>query len=109
MSKEETEKAKEDLIYIKGTLEKMKDIIFETEEVYICVNDILDVIDQLEQENNKQFKIIDEMAAYIAGLDIDEDICKKVEKSLCNGKTSVPVSSCIECIRQYFEKKVEEE
>ena len=57
MNKEEIE----DLIYVKKTLEKMKDIIFETEEVHICANDILDVIKQLEQENKKQNKIIDEM------------------------------------------------
>ena len=115
LSKEEIEKAKrmlsnpkkEDLIEIIRIFKRngIENYCIAKNE---SIETLLQYIIQLEQENNKQFKIIDEMAAYIAGLDIDEDICKKVEKSLCNGKTSAPVSSCIECIRQYFEKKVEE-
>ena len=50
-------------------------------------------------------KQIDLMAEYIARLDIDQDICIKVEDSCFdyagqNGKT------CEECIKQYFERKV---
>ncbi len=59
--------------------------------------------------NNDKFKeqIIDLMAEYIARLDIDQDICIKIEDSCFdyagqNGKT------CEECIKQYFERKNEE-
>ena len=50
-------------------------------------------------------KQIDLMGEYIARLDIDQDICIKVEDSCFdyagqNGKT------CEECIKQYFERKV---
>ena len=53
-------------------------------------------------------KQIDLMAEYIARLDIDQDICIKVEDSCFdyagqNGKT------CEECIKQYFENKAKGE
>ena len=52
-------------------------------------------------------KQIDLMAEYIARLDIDQDICIKVEDSCFdyagqNGKT------CEECIKQYFKKLAKE-
>ena len=52
-------------------------------------------------------KQIDLMAEYIARLDIDQDICIKVEDSCFdyagqNGKT------CDTCIKQYFEKLAKE-
>ena len=81
----------------------------------IAIDQIPIGIKELQQENktlthtnksykgiiNKQNKIIDEMANH-------KDICTKVEKPFCNNETSVPVNYCIECIKQYFEKKVEE-
>lgn len=59
-------------------------------------------------ELEKKDKIIDLMANYIAILDIDKNLCTKVEDSCYdyagqNGKT------CEGCIKQYFEKKVEGE
>ncbi len=70
---------------------------------------LLEIIDQLEQENNKLNKIIDEMAKqldelqYIAGPDKDCFIPREYSDiNDCVRKTS-----CIECIKQYFEKKVE--
>ncbi len=65
-------------------------------------------INKREQEKDKANKVIDEMASYISNLDVDEDICKKVKISPCADETSVPVSYCIECVKQYFENKVEE-
>ena len=67
----------------------------------------INMIDEVKGRAVKLYKIIDEMALYIAGLDVDEDICKHVDKKICDGTTSVPVSTCQECIRKFFEKKVE--
>lgn len=50
-------------------------------------------------------KIIENMASYISGLDIDEDICKKMSK--INGKRKCQdndVYSCMECIIEFFSK-----
>ena len=58
---------------------------------------------------NKQNKIIDEMALAIASYDIDEEICKNQVTPLCD-KNSLEVTAdiCVKCLKQYFEKKVEE-
>ena len=60
---------------------------------------------QLEQENNRLNKMIDEMAMEIASCDNDETFCKKVyPDNSCEGN-GIP---CWDCVKQYFEKKVEE-
>ena len=69
---------------------------------------ILNLIKKLQTKIDNKDKIINEMASYISNLDVDEDICKKVKISSCADETSVPASCCIDCIKQYFEKKVEE-
>ena len=61
----------------------------------------------LEIEKEELEAIIEEMAFYIAQLDNDEDICKRIEKPNCNNDTSVPVSECIKCIKEYFRKEAE--
>ena len=87
--KEEIEKAKEDLMffnegdYITREMDKSADVLEE-------------YIKQLEKENNKQNKIIDEMAEQLAGMTV-WDIEKDEPRFL--GDT--------EEVRQYFEKKVE--
>lgn len=62
----------------------------------------------------KQEKIIDEMklqiyqmAKYISYLDIEEDICVKnvTNPQLCNEE----YINCIECIKEYFKKVVDED
>ena len=63
-------------------------------------------ISELKQENSKLNKMIDEMASYISDFDVDEDICKKVKIPPCTDEISVPVNYCIECIKKYFERKV---
>lgn len=40
-------------------------------------------------------KIIDSMSKYIARMDIDEDICKKIKG---------PCKNCDECIKDFFNK-----
>ena len=107
LSKEEIEEAKEiseDLIELlkKNTLNinKILNLIKEGE----AIETLLQYIEQLEQENNKLNKMIDETIKYIATLDIEEDICSKIENEYCD-KMSLGECEC--CIKQYFEKKVE--
>lgn len=54
---------------------------------------------ELEQKN----KIIEQMTYYIMNLDIDEDICKKVNCDTNSGELD-----CKDCIKQYFENKAKE-
>ena len=47
-------------------------------------------------------KVIEKMATYISSLDIDEDICKRVN---CRLDTyEVNELKCIECIKEFFTK-----
>lgn len=48
-------------------------------------------------------KIIEQMTYYIMNLDIDEDICQKVNCDTNSGELD-----CKECIIAYFENKVKE-
>lgn len=48
----------------------------------------------------KKDKIIKQMTYYIMNLDIDEDICKKVNCDTNSGELD-----CKDCIKQYFENK----
>lgn len=58
---------------------------------------------QIELEEKD--KITDEMAKYIAGLDIEEDICVKTGKlGECD---SMAYGECENCIKEYFKKKVQ--
>ena len=64
-----------------------------------------DKIDQLEQENNKQAKIIDEMAEYLA---IVRD-CPNEDKGAnidCENRCSNDDNLYAECWKLYFERKV---
>ena len=131
LSKEEIEKAKERLknlhpkIYWQRpdtlTNELKPDVGLER-----AIETLLQYIDQLEQENKqlkiayklmeneamkdgleerkKQSKIIDEMAGYIATLDIDEDICSKTQNEHCD---KMSLGECESCIKKHFTKKVE--
>lgn len=49
----------------------------------------------------KQNKVIYEMASYLSGLDIDEDICSKLNKK-CD---QMAYGECEDCIIKYFEKR----
>lgn len=54
---------------------------------------------ELEQKD----KIIEQMTYYIMNLDIDEDICKKVNCDTNSGELD-----CKDCIKQYFINKAKE-
>ena len=58
------------------------------------------------EENIKKDKIIDLMAEYIATLDIEEDICSKIENQHCD---KMNFGECEDCIKQYFKSKAEKE
>ncbi len=60
---------------------------------------------EFEAEIEKKGKIIDEMAGYIATLDIEEDICSKTENEHCD---KMNFGECEDCIKEYFKNKVEE-
>ena len=94
--------AQEEIEKAKGWLSAL-DIKSEFEAISKEI--ISQYIEQLEQENNKQNKVIDEMADIIKDYDIDySDICKHRIVQSC----SEAPKSCKECVKQYFEKKVEE-
>ena len=66
--------------------------------------------EQIERIKNEYSKIIEnkdliinEMAKFIAGLDIDELICK--EREHCTG--DYEYETCEECIKEYFTNKAE--
>ena len=64
----------------------------------------LELLDQ-DQKIKKQEKIIELMARYIAGLDIEEDICCRTEKyGECD---QMAYGECEECIKAYFEREAE--
>lgn len=71
------------------------------------LEDLEDNTDMLKLELQKKDKIIDEMAKYIASLDMEEDICVKnvANTELCNEE----YSNCKECVKEYFINKVEKE
>ena len=114
-SKEEIEKAREFMNNIKQTIQE-NNMLFEEENITIKagkttaqnIETLLQYIDQLEQENNKQNKIIDEMIKYIA--DVDTDIfcdTDKYERDIEDNVIGCD-EDCEECVKYYFEKKVEE-
>lgn len=64
-----------------------------------------------EQDNynariEKKDKVIDLMAKYIANID-NEDICFEIENKHCD--KNMDYGECEDCIKQYFERKVEDE
>lgn len=61
-------------------------------------------IEVVLSELNNLKKIIDEMAGYIATLDIDEDICSKTQNEHCD---KMSLGECESCIKKHFTKKVE--
>ena len=66
-----------------------------------------DLIHRLEKIINKKDKIIDLMAEFIfQNIDVEEDICNST-KVECKQETAQDIT-CINCIKQYFERKSEE-
>ena len=81
--------------YLEGELHA-KDMVHEYD---------VDMIDKVKGDNVKSFKTMRKMAEYIAGLDIEEDICSKIQNENCD---KMDLVECEFCLIRYFEKKVEE-
>lgn len=65
-----------------------------------------DTIGKMLKDLDKQEKIINAMALDIS-IGIDEDICRTYSQlNLCHAEDR---NDCIECIKQYYEKKVSED
>lgn len=64
----------------------------------LATNDMLHV-----KECEEKDQIIEQMTYYIMNLDIDEDICKRVNCDTNSGELD-----CKDCIKQYFKNKVKE-
>ena len=84
-------------------IEQLKSM--ELKAKYGIASITLEGLINLENEIKKRDKIIDEMAKFIANLDIDEDICKNIQ---CTNELNKLQKNCSECIKQYFTKKVEQ-
>ena len=63
----------------------------------------LDDLIKSDKENSYLKKQVNLMSKYISNLDIDEDICKKVENN-CDDFNKE--NKCIECVKQYFYNEV---
>lgn len=84
------------------SLEKLKRqiLIGECEKnigIPVYISDLKTILFMLEEQD----KIIEQMTYYIMNLDIDEDICKEVNCNANSGELD-----CKDCIKQYFENKV---
>ena len=82
-------------------------------EDYYMLKNVLEVVENQEQkiikqleENKNKDRQIDLMAEYISNLDIDEDFCKEQADNNCYDINRG--AKCKDCIKQYFEKQVEE-
>ena len=72
-----------------------------------CQNYFDTLMEVIEQKNEKNL-IIREMAKYISSLDIDEDICKKVDNP-CKDNAGDNKKTCDDCIKEYFINKIKKE
>lgn len=61
-----------------------------------------DIVETVLKELEKKDKIIDLTIDYLANNGVEKDICKDKISKNCN-------ENCYECIKQYFEKKANEE
>lgn len=70
-------------------------------DVTICNTDDLKIILSMLEEKGKQIEL---MAKFISQTEIDELICKDIERCIADDE----YSNCYRCIKQYFENKVKE-
>ena len=69
----------------------------------------LKLIQEQQEENKKKDKIIEEMARFMTNKNIDEDICRYQVVEHCKDEEhGVTTNVCINCIKQYFERKAEQ-
>ena len=87
------ENQKERIDYLTRSIERKEQSLIEEHEENIEYYTMIE----------KKDKIIEQMTYYIMNLDIDEDICQKVNCDTNSGELD-----CKECIIAYFENKVKE-
>lgn len=103
MTKEQAEKVLNEL---QGVRPEM--LNGEAKRLFEAIMKIADERDELKKKAEEQDKMIDLMAEMLNNHDIDEDICRQMgQKENCNEFTDK--ENCKACIKQYFEKKAEEE
>lgn len=99
-------------------LEELISLLYQDRSTQCGKRSLVENIEKLQKENEKALaeymewqkqeldqkdKIIEQMTYYIMNLDIDEDICKKVNCDTNSGELD-----CKDCIKQYFENKAKE-
>lgn len=83
-----------------------KDKINKADELIEIQETVLSMLQEQQEENKKKDKIIEEMARFMTNKDIDEDICRyQVVEHCKDEKYGVTTNVCINCIKQYFERK----
>ena len=102
------DKEKEAIESIKKKLHRKAD--YDT-GVWIAQNDletVLNLIQTQQAKIEKKDKIIDEMAKYLASIDFDEH-CVEVPGICIGCPKEDDLDGYMQCIKQYFERKVENE
>lgn len=98
--RQEIEKYK--LLFAQSTAER---VVTSLEDSAKSKEDLEMLYKGCQIELKKKDAVIDEMAEYIAGLDIEEDICVKTGRlDECD---SMNYGECENCIKEYFKKKVQ--
>ena len=75
----------------------------EARKLFEAIMKIADERDELKIQMKEKEKIIDSMSKYIARMDIDKKICKKI-KEPCKNYAGENNKLCDECIKDFFNK-----
>lgn len=87
---------------------KRNGFIFFTESFRIDFENKMYELSKIKEELDKKDRVIQKMAKMLNSHDIDDDICGNFGKNkYCSDFTNENL--CIDCIKEYFYKKVEEE
>lgn len=84
-------------------LEELISLLYQDRLTQYGKRSLVKNIEKLQKELKQKDKIIEQMTYYIMNLDIDEDICKKVNCDTNSGELD-----CKDCIKQYFINKAKE-
>lgn len=98
---EEEEKAIEELESATNIFNYV--VTYEKDYLIESIKVVLNLIQKLQEENKKKDKIIDLMAEELENQFLHCEPCWLDNEVKCKN-----YSNCIDCIKQYFEEKVEE-
>lgn len=86
-----------------GKMVKLKaDLLIAESKIY----EYDEIIAKLQEETTKLKAVNYKMAKFIAGTDVDEEICQKVDKQNCD---SMAYGECENCIIDFFTKQIKGE